>query len=121
MIKIEDREPFKLYCWGWAAHTSSHWGLRSSDFYHYDFKWIGLYATLNMSGNEFLEIVGSNEEEAIAFILKRHPYYSTYDDAKKKYISPEVQEFYSLLQTNEIESVEVKITDQSYIFNILRK
>ncbi|MBF0266419.1 MAG: hypothetical protein HQL46_14235 [Gammaproteobacteria bacterium] len=112
VVNFKEYGILKLYKKMWTEDVLQHWHLRSSDFSSkYKFEWYFVNAEITISGEDFLDIVGSSIEEALGIILKNNAFLSI--DEAQEYITPEVKEFYKLLKTDSIISVLLKLTDQS--------
>jgi len=110
-INFKDKDIQRLASATWFCSTLDHWKLNSSDvFRKYKFEWsYPLECSYKMSAEEFLELVGTNEDEALEIL------YDNYrrDEEMKKYITPAVKEFYKELEKTELLYVEFTLVDQS--------
>ena len=88
-INFKDKETQRLSSWIWSSNTLEHWKLNSREvFRKYKFEWLyPLKCSYKMSAEEFLELVGSNEEEALEILYNS----CKGGDDSKKYITSEVK------------------------------
>jgi len=110
-IYFKNKDVKRLNSDNWLNSSLEHWKLNSRDVYQkYEFKWsYPLECSYIMPAKEFLELVGSNEEEALEILYNK--YSKEYDT--KEYITPEVKEFYKDLERTELLYVNFTLVDQS--------
>lgn len=112
-IQFKNQDSIDLHTGSWFESTLKHWKLNSSDiFYKYIFEWTYiLECRYKLSAEEFLELVGSNEQEALEIICTDNDYLTK--EKAQEYITPTVKEFYKELENTELLYVDVKLVDQS--------
>ena len=110
-INFKDKDVQRLASAIWFQSTLDHWKLNSSYvFRKYKFEWsYPLECSYKMPAEEFLELVGANEEEALEILSNN----CIRDEDAKKHITTEVKEFYKELETTELLYVEFTLVDQS--------
>lgn len=111
-IHFEEQEPLVLNSPTWFSSTLKSWRLVNTEVRQkFDFQWNFLWAELTISAEEFIELVGKDEEKALEIILHNAPFLSKKE--ARAHITHEVKQFYDLLRTQKLVSVDLKLTDQS--------
>lgn len=92
------------------SNRFDHWSLEPRKVRsEYDFIWEFTSGSVILCASDFLNLVGTDEEEALKIMLSNN------SDVSKseliEYITPEVKSFYALLALTELESVTLKLRE----------